>query len=244
MKTISIVLPVQTAQRGLRSTVRRLCRQARRLPFPAEVVVVAPAGTEPARPGDDAGGAFVSLRVFSSAPGDAHANPAKLGVLRSAGDYVLVLNESASVPLGELSRLLPHFERGAHVVIGSRYLGPAARRSLPWRLRAGHALVSFVANQLLLGGIRDAGSGFTCFVGPVARQLYAMEHMPARATELEVLARARRLGYVLVEVPVRWHPLPERATDRLRAAGGFLINLLRIRWRTGRPRRRMVEQPT
>lgn len=244
MKTISIVLPVRTRQRGLRSTVKRLCRQARLLPFRAEVLVVAPSESDPVAPGDGAGSAFVDLRVFSTAPSDPHANPAKVGVLRSAGDYVLVLNEGASVPLGELPKLLPHFERGAHVVIGSRYLGPAARRSLPWRLRAGHALLSFMADQLLLRGINDAGSGFTCFVGAVARQLYAMEQMPAGATELEVLALARRLGYTLVEVPVRWHPLPMRATDRLGAACSFLVNLLRIRWRTAGRRRRLVEQAT
>ncbi len=257
MQTISIILPVGAGAKGLRPTVRRLCRQARVLPFRAELIVVAPAEAARSLAGVESGSPFVDLRILSADGGTADADggtadavdaaaagPTRIGVLGSTGDYVLVLDERASVPLGELSRLMPHFERGAHVAIGSRFLGPAARWGLPWRLRIGEALLSFLAGELLLKGIRHVTGGFTCYLGPVARQLYAMERAPSCAAELAALALAARLGYTLVEVPVHGPAPRQIPADGIGSALSFVVNLLRIRWQTGGVGRRLIEQST
>jgi hypothetical protein len=244
MKTVSIILPVHGQVPRLLATLKRLCRQAGLLPFRAEVLVVAPPGAKlgarPARSNVP----FVELHVIKADPARPAGNPTRRGVLASVGDYVLVLQEGSGVPLPELLKLMPHFERGAHVVVGSGYLGQAAARSHSWHLRLGHALTSFLANQVLQAGIRDMDAGFVCYAGPVARQVFAMAQAAGRGVDLEALALARQLGYTLVEVPVRSRPLHMRAAHRFVSAFRFLLDLLVVRWRTGGRRRRLAEQTT
>lgn len=232
MKTISIVLPAYGWRRGLRATIGRLSRQARPLPWRAEILVVLSPGARLSPAALDTGSRFVEVRVLEAGAAEADVRLIRTGVLASAGDFVLVLGADCSVPLAELNKLMPHFQRGAHVVIGSRYLGPGARRKHPWHRRLGHALVNFLVQQVLLTDIRDSRCGFKCFRGPVARQVYSMVQASGPGADLEALTLARHLGYTVVEVPVRWRPLRRRPAVRFRDACRFLMSLLRIRWRT------------
>ena len=244
MKVLSIILPVYRPRRGVARTAKRLCHQARLLPCRAEVIVAAAPGVALEPIGPDSGSVFVDLKVLRGDGQSSRMDPARAGVLGSRGDYVLVLGETRGISLTELLKLMPHFERGAHVVIGSRFLEPSAVRSQSWYGRALQAAVSCLGGLALLGGIRDMHSGFTCFVGPVARQLYAASHGAGQALELQVLALARQLGYVLVEVPVRWQALGGRAAGSIGSLWSTVTSLLLVRWRADGRRHRAARLTT
>ncbi len=54
--------------------------------------------------------------------------------------------------------------------------------------------------------------------------------------DVEMLYLARRLGYLIHEVPVVWRNSPQTRVHVLRDALSMLWDLLRIRWHDGRGR--------
>ena len=82
-------------------------------------------------------------------------------------------------------------------------------------------------------GLKDTQCGFKAFRTPVARLLFHLVRIDRFAFDVEVLARARRLGLTITEVPVHWkhvegstvHPLHDSFTmlaDVYRSRRGLL----------------------
>jgi dolichyl-phosphate beta-glucosyltransferase len=215
-----------------------LCRQAERLPFRVEFVLPADGSSGTA----ERIGPFVEvLRLAGAAPAGSAA-AVRAAVMRASGELVVLLRPDGSVPLSEVLRLVPVFERGAQVALGSRYLGEAGTAGQPWRRLLGHALVNSVVRLLMLGSVRDSRCGLKCFSAAAARHLCAASDDASPNIELELLGLARRLGFTLVEVPVRWQPWRRGALAALKDNAAFLAALLRVRWRiAGRPWRRPAE---
>jgi dolichyl-phosphate beta-glucosyltransferase len=153
----------------------------------------------------------------------------RTGVLASGGDPVLISDTDLSTPLSEWAKLAERLP--AHpVVIGSRAIDeelvlrkqPAYRRLLG---KAGNVLVRMLA----VPGIRDTQCGFKLFRGDVARELFADARIDGFAFDIEILYLARRRGYPIAEVPVRWFNSPESKVSVWRHALPTLVDLLRLR---------------
>jgi hypothetical protein len=82
-------------------------------------------------------------------------------------------------------------------------------------------------------GLKDTQCGFKAFRTPVARLLFHLVRIDRFAFDVEILARARRLGLTITEVPVHWkhvegstvHPLHDSLTmvaDVYRSRRGLL----------------------
>ncbi len=212
MKAISIIMALDGDPGEAKAAVETVRRQAARLPWRAELL-----GAAPPRSGiSAAAGAVPVSRVDVPDGGSA----TRAAVLASTGDYVLVIGRGVTVPVREVQRLVPHLERGAQVVVGSRCLGR------PRALRLTRAAVNAVARVLLLKGIRDALGGFTCYLGPVARQVYRLARDTDSTADIEAAAVARALGYTIAETPIDGP-----------GAGGPApspLDILAVRWRLNR----------
>jgi len=212
-----------------------LVRQAERLPFRVEVIL------RPGAPAAD-GGRFVEVRQLDAAAATGRAGWLRAAVMLATGDLMLFTGSDGSVPLGEVLEFVPRFERGAQVVIGSRYLGPAGMTRCPWHRRLGHALVNYAVRVVMLRGVRDSRCGFKCFSAPAARHLFCLVGDESPAPQLEALGLAQRFGYNIVEVPVRWQSPRRGALVRIGRAIAFLAALLLVRCRVmGQGHRRPVE---
>jgi len=99
------------------------------------------------------------------------------------------------------------------------------------------SLMGRLFNELVTAGtglgLRDTQCGFKAFRTPVARLLFHLVHIDRFAFDVEILARARRLGLSVTEVPVHWkhvegstvHPLHDSVTmvaDVYRSRRGLL----------------------
>jgi len=234
MRTLSII-PVADL-RG--AALQDLCSQAERLPFGVEFILPAQDGVAAA---ERVGPCVEVLRVGTPAPaGSAYA--VRAAVMRASGELVLLYRPDGTVPLSEVLRLVPVFERGAQVALGSRYLGEAGTAGQPWHRLLGHALVNSVVRLLMLGGVRDSRCALKCFSGAAVRHLCEATDDESPDVELELLGLAWRFGLTLVEVPVRWQPPRRSALATLKDNAVFLAGLLRVRWRiAGRPWRRSAQ---
>jgi len=155
------------------------------------------------------------------------------GMLEARGETVLFSDADGSTPFEETEKLLAALDgRGADVAIGSRELpGSDLARPQPWHRRAMGGVFRNLVRLLVVGGFRDTQCGFKAFRRQAAQDVFRRQTLDGFAFDVEVLFIARRLGYRVVEVPVRWlDSVPSRVrmmSDPLR----MLLDLARIRLR-------------
>jgi dolichyl-phosphate beta-glucosyltransferase len=209
---VSVVIPCYNEQRNLENGVlgevqTYLAAQV----YPWEVIVVNDASTDGSRAlvehfvaGDDH---FALLDIpHAGKPGAVWA-----GIQRARGEVVLFADMDQSTPIAELARLLPWYEQGYDVVIGSRGM---AREGFSLLRRAGSLAFRALRGLFLLRGIQDTQCGFKSCRREVALAIFPrLEFLRRRekpagwrvtAYDVELLYLAERGGYRTREVPVHW----------------------------------------
>ena len=80
----------------------------------------------------------------------------------------------------------------------------------------------FMQTVVGLGGIQDTQCGFKFFQHAVAKELFRRQKIDGYMFDVEILAIARRLGYRIEQVPIRWR---DDADSRLNLVSGNLRNV-------------------
>ena len=191
---ITVVIPAMNEEITVGAVVRQIPR-----PFVDEVIVVDNASTD-----DTAVVALAaSARVVrEERPGYGFACLA--GAKAAQGDIVVFLDADGSFDAREIPRLVNPLLRGeADLVLGSREMGVIAPGAMPQHQRFGN----WFAVTLLRGlyGLRVTD------LGPF-RSLHRDSLLALQMSEMtygwpiEMMVKAARLNYRIVEVPVTCHP--------------------------------------
>ncbi len=176
-------------------------------------------------------------------PHQGKASTVITGMLASHGAIVLFTDLDQATPITELTKVLPWFEKGYDVVIGSR---SGRRQGAPLTRRV-MARGFMILRGMMLGlrGIVDTQCGFKAFRSSVAKdifhrlKLYGERHtvsgsMVTAGFDIEVLFLARKMGYKIKEVPVEWHYVETRRVNPVIDSIQGLTDILKIRmnaWR-------------
>jgi len=230
--TLSIVIPAYDEEARLPGTLRRITGYlaGRRHLLPAEVIVA----DDGSRDGTSrvaaafAMPADVEMRVLTLTPNRGKGAAVRAGLAASRGRQVLISDADLATPIEEVETLLAV---DAGVVVGSRALRReliARRQPLPRDLLG--RLFNVVLRWLRLTTMRDTQCGFKLLDGDLARGLALQLRLDGFAYDVELLARARRVGQRVVEVPVRWFHQDASRVRPLRHGLQMLRDVLRIRW--------------
>lgn len=161
------------------------------------------------------------------------------GVLSSYGQYILFTDMDQATPIEEVEKLLPYFDKGYDVVVGSR---SSQRRGSPWTRNLMSQAWMFLRNLIVgMQGVRDTQCGFKMFRYEVAQKLFKKINDLHRGFQkvsgssvsagfdVELLYLAQKLKYKIKETPVNWLYVETRRVSPLRDSIDGLIDLLRIR---------------
>ena len=85
----------------------------------------------------------------------------------------------------------------------------------------------------VLDDFQDTQCGFKIFSGDIARALFRESEVERFAYDVEILARAKKKGYRIREVPIRWINSPESKVNPLKDSFQMVFDLLKIRARVG-----------
>jgi dolichyl-phosphate beta-glucosyltransferase len=152
------------------------------------------------------------------------------GVKLSRGELVLVSDADFSTPISELSKLEAAIAGGADIAIGSRAAPGARELDQPFHRRVMGKAFNRIVQLLLLPGIWDTQCGFKLFRGDVARELFSKLETDRFAFDVEILHRARKAGYQVREMPVRWINSGASTVSPIHDSVVMLRDLLRIRF--------------
>jgi dolichyl-phosphate beta-glucosyltransferase len=159
----------------------------------------------------------------------------RTGMLAGEGQRLLFADADGATPIDEESRLSAAIQQGADIAIGSRLLADGdAKRSRHWLRGLAGRVFAATARRLLRLPIRDTQCGFKMFRRDVAHRLFSCVEEPGFLFDLEVLARANRLGYRIAEVPIHWTEVPGGHLSLARVFPRILLDLWRLRQRLER----------
>ena len=171
------------------------------------------------------------FRVMRLAENRGKGAAVRAGVLAARGDRVLFSDADLSTPIEDLPRLESALDAGAAVAFGSRATaGAEVVVRQPWYRQAMGKVFNLCVQGMALPGIRDSQCGFKLFRADAAREIFSRGRLSGFSFDVEVLFLARRLGYRLAEVPVRWYNSPASHVHPLFDSARMLRDLVVIRW--------------
>ena len=154
------------------------------------------------------------------------------GVAASRAPLVLISDADFSTPVEEWTKLEAAIAAGYDVAIGSRAKrGAEVVVSQPFHRVLMGKIFNLIVQAVVLPGFWDTQCGFKLWKGPVAREVFAAMRLGGNvAFDVEVLYRARRKGYRIAEVPVRWYDSVPSRISPLRHSTEAFLDIFKIRF--------------
>ncbi len=129
----------------------------------------------------------------------------KRGVLHSSGKLVLFTDADLSTPIEDYDKLEIALKNGNDIVLGSRLLKDSEIIDPQPLIRV--ILGKFYgifAHALVCWSVRDTQCGFKLFRGDAIRNIFNSVGIYGYSFDIEMILIAKRMGYKIKEVPVRW----------------------------------------
>jgi dolichyl-phosphate beta-glucosyltransferase len=217
------------ARRG--EVARERAPGSRHLPPRIEVLVVDDGSTDRtgdivrARPEAHAiGDELPLLRVLAVAHGGKGA-AVRAGMLAATSDVVVFCDADMATP-PDMIPLLVDALADHDVALGSRIQpdGSDMRKSQPGYRRLLGKAFHLLASIWVVGPVQDTQCGFKGFTRAAAHDLFGRQKIQSIVFDVELIYLARRRGYELAIVPIRWG---DRRGSRMRASPGLAT---RVAW--------------
>jgi len=236
---ISIVIPAYNEEKNIRlGTLDKVSRYLENQTYSWEVILVDDGSSdETATLLKEYARANNNFRVIIN-PHQGKAATVITGIKNAKGGIVLFTDLDQATPINEITKVLPPFDNGFDIVIGSRN---KEREGAPF-LRAVMGKGFIVLRALILGlrGITDTQCGFKAFKKDVALTIFdrlklygdskkVSGSMVTAGFDIEVLYIAKVLGYKVKEVAVEWHYVETRRVNPIRDSWQGLKDLIQIR---------------
>lgn len=147
-----------------------------------------------------------TLQVTGSAARRGKGCGVRQGVLRASGRVIGFSDADNKTPIDDLDRLEPWLRDGYEVVIGSRALRDSRieRRQPLYRQWGSKVFAFFLHATIGLHDIVDSQCGFKFFQRAAALDLFERQRIDGYMFDVEILYLAKRAGYRIAQVPIRW----------------------------------------
>ncbi|MDE3076629.1 MAG: glycosyltransferase family 2 protein [Chloroflexota bacterium] len=237
---LTLVIPTYNEKHRISASLERVLEFLDRQPYQSELLVVDDGSTDGTA---DIAEGFANGQVpVETIRGDhrGKAYTVRTGMLAARGRYVVFTDADLSTPIDEVARLLPLFEQGYQVVIGSREAPGAVRfNEPPFRHLMGRVFTRLV--QIVTGQrFQDTQCGFKAFTNEAAQQIFSsvrlygpnspvIQHSKVTGFDVELLFLARKRGFRICEMPVRWYYSAGSKVDPLRDSVQNLVDVLKVR---------------
>jgi glycosyltransferase involved in cell wall biosynthesis len=226
---LSIIIPAYNEENRLPHALGQVFAFVEQQSYAAEVLVVENGSTDGTlQLAQQYTQDYPNLRVFHE-PGRGKGLAVRRGMAEARGEYRFVCDVDLSMPVEEISHFLPPALTDFDIAIASREAPGAVRYNEPYYRHLTGRVFNCLIRLLVLPGIQDTQCGFKCFRAAVAKDVFRYQMLTGWSFDVEILYIARRRGYRIAEVPIRWHYSPESKIHILRDSWRMFLDLLVIR---------------
>ena len=231
---ISVVVPAYNERQRIPTTLDRLREYLDAAGEEYEVIVADDGSTDDtvAYVGERAA-AWPQLSVAALGRNQGKGAAVRAGMLRARGEHRLFTDADLSTPIEELPRLRERLVGACQVAIASRAVpGSTIDVHQPGRREMMGRTYNRLVQLIVLPGLHDTQCGFKVFTAQAAIACFEPLRTKGFGFDAEALLRARRRGWEIAEVPVRWSHRDDSRVSALRDSGMVLVDLVRLRlWR-------------
>ena len=238
---MSVVIPAYNEERRLPQTLTSVVDFLSRQKYPSEVIVIDDGSQDRTA---DVTEKFLATQAMVRLIRNDHRGKGfavRTGVGAAHGHIVLFFDADASTPIEDVDKLLPWFESGYAIVIGSREGLGARRISEPFYRHLMGRVFNFIVRMLTVRGIQDTQCGFKALRGDAAKDIFARTQLygdharkisgaMVTAYDVEVLFLGQKLGYPIKEVPVEWRYGNESKVNPIRDSWRNFRDVVTVRW--------------
>lgn len=153
------------------------------------------------------------------------------GIMEACGEWRLFTDADLSTPIEELDKLWEAMVRDdSEVAIGSRALDPSLIGVHQPGMRESAGRVFNSVMRAVVGlPISDTQCGFKLFRGAASQEIFSRQTQERFGFDVEILFIAKKLGYRISEVPVRWNHVEGSKVGMLTGLYAF-SELAAVRW--------------
>lgn len=206
MQKLSVIIPAYNEQSRIAHTLLAVSAYLKKQTYQYEILVVNDGSK------DNTGGvvremesSIQNLRLIDNKENHGKGWVTKQGMLEAVGDVRLFMDADNSTAVNEIAKMLPFFEQGYDVVIGSRRIkGAVIATHQPWFRDFLGGVFRFIVHTLVPVGVTDSQCGFKAFSGKAAAAIFPKQTIFRWAFDVEILALARRNKFKIKEVPITW----------------------------------------
>ncbi|MCL5283967.1 MAG: glycosyltransferase family 2 protein [Armatimonadetes bacterium] len=228
---LSVVIPAYNEESRIGSTLDRMLEYFKSQPYPVEIIIVDDGSSDRTTQvvtDKSKENCIIESERYTPNQGKGHA--VRHGMLLARGDFILFSDADLATPIEEVKKLFQALEKGADIAIGSRDVpGAQLVRRQSFLREAGGKIFNRCVQFLAVPGIHDTQCGFKLFRRQAARDIFSRCQVNNFSFDVEALYIGRRLGYRIVESPVRWAHQEGSKVRFARDAWRMLMTLLLIR---------------
>ncbi len=234
LPSLSIVVPAYNEALRLPASLSAITVWMDACGFDVELIVVDDGSRDDtAATVEAAGRQDPRVRLHRLARNSGKGAAVRAGALAATKAWVLISDADLSTPIEEVERLAAAaIARGAPVAIGSRDVPDSdIQDHQPWYREAMGRTFNRIVQALAVPGVHDTQCGFKLIRADVARAVFGRATVDGFAFDVEMLYLARRLGFAIVEVGVRWRNDQRSTVDPIRDSAKMFVDVLKIRFR-------------
>jgi len=233
---LSIVIPAYNESERIGDTLRRILEFFEKRGDSIEIIVVDDGSSDSTLEictrikEENSSESGNLLRILVNRGNRGKGYSVRRGVLDANGARILMTDADMSTPIEEIEKLEHWLERGFDVVVGSRAVtGSKVEVPQAWYRSSMGKTFNKLVKLFVLRGIDDTQCGFKLFSSEAAFEAFSRQRLVGFSFDVEVLWLARRLGYRIREVPVRWLNSPNSRVRLFADSAGMFFELLRIK---------------
>jgi len=233
IRSISIVVPAYNEQARLPETIRRIQEYLVKSAWTFwEIVIVDDGSTDDTiKALSSFAEANSNVRILRNPGNRGKGYSVRHGMAEARGEWRLFTDADLSAPIEELDKLWEATVReDSHVAIGSRALDRSLIGVHQPGLREIAGKVFNAAMRTVTGlQIADTQCGFKLFHGSASLAIFPRQTQERFGFDVEILFIAKKLGFRISEVPVRWDHVEGSKVGMLTGLHAF-TELLQVRW--------------
>ena len=236
LPSLSVVIPSYNEEERLPPTLERVAEYLRAGAYRETEILVVNDGSSDGTAdiarevGSKLEGEGPRIRVLDNPGNRGKGYSVRHGAREAAGEWVLFSDADLSAPIEECDKLFAAVADGRFEgAIGSRALDRSLIGVHQPMFREAMGRVFNVVVRLIAGlPFADTQCGFKLFSRRAAERIFAAQRLERFGFDVEVLSLARKFGFPVAEVPVRWDDVEGTKVAAFSGADAFL-DILRVR---------------
>lgn len=231
---LSVIIPAYNEEKRIVKTLKTISAYLEKRPYSYEILVVIDGAKD--RTADvikDVSIEIPNLRFIDRKKNKGKGYSVKEGMLAAKGKIRLFTDADNSTDISYFELMRPFFDNKYDVVISTRNpkdaKGATQTVPQPWHKRMMGNLGNLYIQIMAVPGIWDTQNGFKAFRDYAAEKIFSLTRINRWAFDVEALALARKFGYKIGIIPIKWINDPKSHVSLL-AYFKVLFDVAKIRW--------------